>query len=167
MVNGTGFFKHSVRIPAQVGVTYRVLAKVFDIIIVFLSAQLIAYPAGPLIGFVYSLLGDAISWKSKKGSAVRQSYGQSFGKKIIGIQVVSTMTQKPIAWKDSLLRNLPVGLATFFAMIPVWGWIFLALVGLPLMVMEVYLMFTADAGHRLGDVMADTEVIEVPRRLGV
>jgi hypothetical protein len=38
--------------------------------------------------------------------------------------------------------------------------IILGLIGLPLMVMEVYLMISVETGHRLGDVMGDTEVIE-------
>jgi hypothetical protein len=37
----------------------------------------------------------------------------------------------------------------------------LILIGLPLMIMEVYLMLTVGTGQRLGDVMGDTEVIDV------
>ena len=34
---------------------------------------------------------------------------------------------------------------------------------LPLMVMEVYLILSVESGHRLGDVMGDTEVVEAKR----
>ena len=67
----------------------------------------------------------------------------------------------PASIKASILRNAPVGVATFFAIIPVWGWIILGIIGIPLMVMEVYLMATVETGLRLGDVMGDTEVIHV------
>ena len=51
-------------------------------------------------------------------------------------------------------------MATFFAIIPIWGWLILALIGVPLMLMEIYLMLSVETGHRLGDVMGDTEVIQ-------
>ena len=68
--------------------------------------------------------------------------------------------QRPASIRASILRNAPVGVATFFAIIPVWGWLILGIVGIPLMIMEVYLMATVGTGHRLGDVMGDTEVVQ-------
>ena len=62
-----------------------------------------------------------------------------------------------------MIRNAPVGVATFFAIIPVWGWLILLLVGIPLLLIEGYLMFRVESRQRLGDVMADTEVILAPR----
>ena len=143
----------------KVGVVNRVFSKLIDIIVVFLIALLVVYPVGPLVGFLYSLLADGMNFGPFRG--------QSIGKKIFRLSVVSTQTRKKATWKESALRNSPVGLATFFAIIPVWGWLFLILIGLPLMLMEIYLMVTVESGHRLGDVMGDTEVIEIPRRSGV
>jgi hypothetical protein len=37
----------------------------------------------------------------------------------------------------------------------------LVLVGLPLMVIEVYLMLRVEHSRRLGDVMGDTEVVQL------
>jgi hypothetical protein len=85
--------------------------------------------------------------------------GQSVGKRLLKLRTRNLVHGGPAGYRDSLLRNAPVGIATFFAIIPVWGWLILGLVGLPLMVMEVYLMATAANGHRLGDVMGDTEVV--------
>ncbi len=129
----------------------RVLAKSVDLLLVFTLALLLPYPLGPLLGFLYSLLADGISWKT--------FHGQSLGKKLLKLQVVQQHSRQPIHYKDSMIRNAPVGVATFFAMIPVWGWLFLGIFGIPLLIMEVYLMLTVQTGHRLGDVMGDTEVI--------
>jgi hypothetical protein len=56
------------------------------------------------------------------------------------------------------MRNLPVGAAVFFSIIPGLGWVLMFLVGGALLAIEVYLLRT-QAGERLGDVMADTEVV--------
>ena len=45
------------------------------------------------------------------------------------------------------------------AIIPFWGWIIAIAIGIPLTLLEVYLLYKLDSGHRLGDVMADTTVI--------
>lgn len=133
----------------------RVLAKFVDLFIVMAMAMpVFFYPVGPLIGFLYSLFGDALPLTPLRG--------QSIGKKLLKVRIVSTLPARassPIGWRDSLYRNAPVGVATFFALIPVWGWIILILVGLPMMIIEIYLIVKAPRGQRLGDVMADTEVI--------
>ncbi len=142
-------------IPKQirVGVLNRILAKMIDLVIVVALAAILPYPLGPLLGFTYSLLADGMNFGPFRG--------QSVGKKALGLQVRSLARQAPASYRDSAFRNAPVGVATFFAIIPVWGWLILGLVGLPLMVMEVYLMHKGEEGHRLGDVMGDTEVVEL------
>ena len=134
----------------------RVAAKMIDILFVFALAVVLPYPLGPLAGFGYSLVAD--------GMHVKPFRGQSLGKLIMRLRVVSTLEPRPASLRDSIIRNAPVGVATFFAIIPVWGWLILGLIGLPLMVIEVYLMTTVANGHRLGDVMGDTEVVGVPRK---
>ncbi len=135
----------------KVQVTYRVAAKAIDFVIVAAAAAVLPYPLGPLMGFAYSVCADGIRWGPFEA--------QSLGKRIMRLQVVRTKSQEPARLVDSLYRNAPVGVATFFALIPVWGWLILVLVGVPLLLMEIYLMLTVDGGHRLGDVMGDTEVI--------
>jgi uncharacterized RDD family membrane protein YckC len=139
----------------KVSVINRVVAKIIDILLIFFVAAILPYPVGPLLGFLYSLLGDGIN--------IGTFRGQSIGKKLLKLQVVNTIRKKPANFQDSVLRNSPVGVATFFGIIPIWGWVILGLIGIPLMIMEVYLMISVDSGHRLGDVMADTEVIEIKR----
>ena len=141
----------------RAGLIDRVIAKGIDLFIVMVVAVLLPRYLGPLIGFGYSLIADGgLSLLRLKGFD-----GQSIGKKVIGLQVRSLMTRKPITIKESILRNIPVGIVTFFAIIPVWGWIFLVLVGFPLCAMEIYLMQRTHSGHRLGDIMADTDVIKL------
>jgi uncharacterized RDD family membrane protein YckC len=136
---------------AKVSVVNRVIAKLIDLAIVFLLVGFV-YPVGPLLGFLYSVCADGIG--------VGGLQGQSIGKKLLRLQVVHTPDRRPATFRDSVLRNAPVGVATFFGIIPVWGWLILGLIGLPLMVMEIYLMISVETGHRLGDVMGDTEVVE-------
>lgn len=146
------FFSLPIPHQVKVNVTNRVMAKAIDMAIVFTLA-LVFYPAGPLLGFFYSVLADGLHYKTLRG--------QSIGKKIMGLRVVSLIRGKPANFRESMLRNSPVGIATFFAIIPFWGWLILALIGIPLMLMEIYLMLSVDTGRRLGDIMGDTEVIDV------
>lgn len=141
---------------AKVSVANRVVAKLIDLFLVIAVAAILPYPLGPLVGFLYSILGDGIRFKGFRG--------QSIGKKVMNLRVIKSGTGQPAVFKDSVYRNAPVGVATFFAIIPVWGWLILGLIGVPLMVMEIYLMLRVENGHRLGDVMGDTQVIELPKR---
>ncbi len=143
-------------ISTKVSVPSRVAAKVIDLVLVVALAAILPYPLGALLGFLYSLFAD--------GLQIGSSRGQSIGKRLLRLQVVNLKRGRaPASLRDSAYRNAPVGVATFFAIIPVWGWVILALVGLPLMIMEIYLMLSVATGHRLGDVMGETEVIELPR----
>lgn len=137
---------------SKVRVINRVVAKLMDLLLVIVVGTLLPRPLGPLLGFAYSLIADGMHFGSFRG--------QSVGKRIMGLRVIQVYNRKPATLRDSVLRNSPVGVATFFAIIPLWGWLILVLIGLPLMIMEIYLMVTVETGHRLGDVMGDTEVIE-------
>ncbi len=167
---------------SKAAVSTRVLAKMVDILIVLVLAALPLYPVGPLLGFFYSLVADGLRLPhaaAKKGFNLQQ--GQSVGKWLFRLRVVMIVARQggepgsggmaeaeelrherhPATIRASIMRNAPVGVATFFAIIPVWGWIILGIVGVPLMMMEIYLMATVETGHRLGDVMGDTEVIHL------
>lgn len=129
----------------------RVIAKFIDLFLVMAISAIPFYPVAPLLGFLYSLFAD--------GTGFRSFDGQSIGKKLLKIRVVATADRRPIRWRRSLLRNIPVGVATFFALIPIWGWFILGIIGFPLMIIEIYLIVKAPRAQRLGDVMADTEVV--------
>lgn len=135
----------------KASVLNRVIAKVMDLLLVMMVAAVVPYPFGPLSGFVYSLLADGMNF--------RPFQGQSVGKRLMRLRVIHARAGTPASLRESLLRNMPVGVATFFAIIPVWGWLILGMVGVPLMIMEIYLMLSVPTGHRLGDVMGDTEVV--------
>ena len=141
---------------AKASVVNRVVAKLIDIAFLMALAVVLPYPVGPFAGFFYSLVADGMGLKGK-------FEGQSVGKKIMGLRVMSVPRGQPASLRESVLRNAPVGVATFFAIIPLWGWLILGLIGLPLMVMEIYLMMSVETGHRLGDVLGDTEVVDVRR----
>jgi uncharacterized RDD family membrane protein YckC len=124
----------------------RLIAKAIDLFIV-LILSLLFYPFGLLIALFYIGVSDSLS------------KGQSVGKKIIGFSVISLEDGKPCSLKQSIIRNLPILIPMGFAIIPLWGWIICCILTIPLILLEVYLLFKLDSGHRLGDVMADTTVI--------
>ena len=123
----------------------RVIAKAIDLFIVLIISILL-YPFSLLIGLLYISFADSLYG------------GQSVGKKIIGFSVISLEDGKPCSAKQSVIRNLPIIIPLSFAIIPPWGILFCVLLLIPLMILELYLLFKLDSGHRLGDVMADTTV---------
>ncbi len=145
----------------RVSVMKRVSARMIDAVLMLSVAALLPYPVGPLALFGYSILGDAMNFGPFRH--------QSLGKKVLGLQVRRAAPEdggeRPgLTLKDVMLRNLPVGVVTFLQIIPVVGWILFFLVGIPLMAVEVWLMIHNPGGHRLGDVLGDTEVGPVQPR---
>lgn len=124
----------------------RLIAKAIDLFLVLILSMLF-YPFGLLLAMFYIGISDSIN------------HGQSVGKKLMGFSVISLEDGKPCSIKQSIIRNLPLLIPMGFAIIPLWGWIFCSILAIPLILLEVYLLFKLDSGHRLGDVMADTTVI--------
>ncbi len=137
----------------KVHVLHRVAAKLVDILIIMTVAALLPYPLGPFLAVMYSLFGEVIPLQNWRG--------QSVGKKLLHLRVHCVPASRKFTWKESMQRNAPVGFVTLFALIPVWGWLILGMVGFPLMVMEVYLMIRSEQGQRLGDIMGSTEVVPI------
>lgn len=142
----------------RLAVLKRVGARAIDFLILLVLAKLLPYPFGVLSGFVYSVLGDALNFGPFRH--------QSVGKRVLKLQVRRVQppeggVRPSMGLQNVAMRNLPVGVATFFLIIPVWGWILLPLVGLPLMAFEIWLMIRIPGGHRLGDVLGDTEVVSL------
>src|SRR3954463_1230990 len=96
---------HAHGTATRVSILNRVVSKLIDLAIVLLLVGFL-YPVGPLLGFLYSLCADGIS--------VGGLQGQSIGKKLLKLQVIHTPTRRPASIRDSVLRNAPVGVATFF-----------------------------------------------------
>ena len=124
----------------------RLLAKAIDMFIV-LVLSIFFYPGGIILALGYMTFADAIQ------------NGQSVGKKFIGFRVISLEDGTPCSVKQSFIRNLPIIIPLFLAIIPFWGWVLAFFLGVPMLALEVYLLYKLDSGHRFGDVMADTSVM--------
>lgn len=135
----------------------RVAAKSIDFFVFIFIAVVFPRVLGPLLGFAYTLLADGIRIGPFKG--------QSFGKMVMGLRVMNRVSKDPAGLRDSMIRNAPIGVITFFSIIPFWGWFIMFVMGIPMILIEAYLLFRANHGHRLGDVMADTEVVICETRL--
>ena len=138
--------KYLLKSTIKVARISRLIAKSIDLFIV-LILSVFFYPVGIILALVYIAVSDSLQ------------KGQSVGKKFMGFAVISLEDGKPCSLKQSAIRNLPFLIPLFFAIIPFWGWIFAVLLGIPLIILEIYLLHKLDSGHRLGDVMADTSVM--------
>jgi uncharacterized RDD family membrane protein YckC len=124
----------------------RLLAKAIDLFIV-LILSIFFYPVGIILSLIYIGIADSLQ------------NGQSVGKKLMGFAVISLEDGTPCSPKQSVVRNLPILIPLALAIIPFWGWVISFLLAVPFMLLEVYLLYKLDSGHRLGDVMADTSVM--------
>lgn len=129
---------------------HRCVAKGIDLIVItviFFVGKTIGGPLGPLLAALVA--GAQDSW----------SGGQSIGKKIIGLRALDDETGVSCSALSSCMRNLPLVLVYLFASVPVlWGLSLIA--ALPFILLEIYLVFTLETGVRLGDIMANTLVVE-------
>lgn len=128
-------------------ITNRYIAKSIDLLIAWAFA-LVLPPVGPLAGLLYLLIADGF-----KG-------GQSPGKQLIGLKVVRAEDSAEIVFKDSILRNIPFGIAYIFFVIPFLGWFLFVVVGIPILLFESYLICTTDESTRTGDILAETKVVD-------
>lgn len=124
----------------------RLIAKSIDLFIV-LILSVFFYPLGLILSLVYLSVGDSLQ------------NGQSVGKRLIGIQVISLEDGTYCTVRQSFVRNLPFIVPIALAIIPIGGVILSVVVGIPFMILELFFIYKLDSGHRLGDVMADTSVM--------
>ncbi len=126
--------------------TLRGLARAADFTLAWIVAQS-APQVGPLLAAFYLLVADALM------------NGQSVGKKIFGVRTVVVPRRAPAGWHESLLRNAPFALVAVFYAVPLL-WPVLFVVGLPIVGFEAYMIFTDRLGIRIGDIFADTQVVD-------
>jgi len=129
----------------------RFIAKFVDFLVVALLYE-IPFRISFLIGVVYLFIADGF-------------VTGSVGKRLIGLRVVAIEHYSEIAFRESIIRNIPFGLAYVISTIPFIGWLIaLAIVGF-----EFFLMIGNPNGIRLGDEMAKTFVsdLRVTRQHGV
>jgi len=120
----------------------RAIAKTLDFIIIAAAAEVIP-KAGFFAGLAYLLIADGLF------------DGRSFGKKIIGLRVVSADADKPCSFRDSILRNSIFAIGYLLYRIPWFGWVFIVIA----MVLEFIILLGSKNGMRLGDEIAKTRVV--------
>ncbi|MBF0312364.1 MAG: RDD family protein [Oligoflexia bacterium] len=138
--------KYLLKSPIRIARLSRMIAKFLDLLIVAILCTII-YPLGVFLGIAYLCISDSMQG------------GQSIGKRFIGLAVIGLSDGRPCTFKQSCMRNLPLLIPLSMMIVPLWGWFLAVMLGLPLISLELYLLFMLDSGHRLGDVMADTTVI--------
>jgi uncharacterized RDD family membrane protein YckC len=126
--------------------TLRALARLVDLAI-GVSLAYAAPTAGPILATLYLLVADGLM------------NGQSIGKRLFGVRVVVIPRRAPAGYHESMLRNAP------FALVAVFGSVLilhpaLVFAGLPIVVFEAWMIYTDRLGIRIGDIFADTQVVD-------
>lgn len=121
----------------------RIIAKTIDLLIVAILNRIIP-EGGFYVGILYILLSDSLFDQ------------RSFGKKLIGLKVRYRKDDRSFKVKDSIFRNSTIAIAIFLKKIPIIGWIFFMVI----IFIELVIMFGNHKGMRIGDELANTEVIE-------
>lgn len=121
----------------------RFIAKLVDLLIVAAADKLVP-PAGFLAGLAYTLVADGFAG------------GRSVGKRLIGLQTILPRARDAAGFKESIVRNLPFGLAYLMFEIPYVGWV----IAVAMVSLEGLLIIGNDHGRRLGDEIARTQVLD-------
>jgi uncharacterized RDD family membrane protein YckC len=126
--------------------TLRGLARLADFTIAF-GVATTAPGVGPLVAAAYLLVADALL------------QGQSPGKRIFGVKAVVPQTRAPAGFQESMLRNAPfAAVAVCWAVPLLWPLFFL--VAVPVVGYEAWRVYDEPLGRRLGDRLADTQVVD-------
>ena len=131
----------------RAGLLLRTVSKILDFILVAAAVEILP-KAGFFAGLAYLLIGDGLF------------DGRSFGKKIIGLRVVSGTSFNSCTFRDSILRNSTFGVGFLFYKMLWFGWIFLIIVA----VIEFIILLGSKESMRLGDEIAKTIVIDSPQK---
>ncbi len=121
----------------------RFIAKFIDFLIVAAIFQ-IPLQISFLASLVYLLIADGFA------------SGRSIGKQLIGLQVVIPNPLRSVSFKESILRNFPLGVGFLFFHIPAIGWLLVLLI----VGFESLLIIGNAKGHRIGDELAKTQVLD-------
>src|SRR5688572_2906605 len=115
--------KYLLNHPIQVARLSRLIAKFIDLVICLLP-PLFFYPVGVFFSIAYLSVADSLQG------------GQSPGKRVIGMAVISLEDGGPCTLKQSAVRNLPLTLPMVFSLIPFWGPVITAILWVPLIGLE-------------------------------
>jgi uncharacterized RDD family membrane protein YckC len=124
----------------------RGLARAVDFLLAIILASA-AQIIGPLLAAAYLITADALFG------------GQSLGKRLFGLKTVVIPRRAPPSYRESILRNAPFALVTFFYAFPIL-WLLLFVAGIPIILFETYMVWSDRLGIRIGDVFADTQVVD-------
>ncbi len=124
----------------------RGLARGVDFLVAFGLATL-GHELGAILAVIYLLLADGLL------------HGQSPGKRLFGVRAMQIPRRAPAGYRESMLRNADFALVALFYVVPL-GWILLLLVGLPIIAFESWMVWTDRLGIRIGDIFADTQVVD-------
>lgn len=126
----------------------RVLARIGDLGLAY-GLSLAAGRAGLVVALLYLLLADGIF------------RGQSVGKRIFGVKAVYLPSRTDARFRDSTLRNAPLALVVLLKMMPEPFGLRAALAGLLVIGgVEAWKAWRDPLGRRLGDVWAQTQVVD-------
>jgi uncharacterized RDD family membrane protein YckC len=108
-------------------------------------------------------LPDALGFLSALGYILVRDglfQGQSVGKKLIGLRVVTEgLPEGAPAYRESIIRNVPFAVAYILFLIPYAGWV----LGPLALGMECLVSVGDDQGMRIGDMLARTCVVQPDR----
>jgi uncharacterized RDD family membrane protein YckC len=128
----------------------RFIARTIDLIIVVALYEIIP-SIGYFAGLVYLLLADGLF------------EGRSVGKKLIGLKIVLQDGSR-CGYKESIFRNVPFAagfiLGGIFGVIPLIGWLMSFVIFVVVLAFESLVIIGSDNGKRLGDEIANTQVVE-------
>src|SRR4030066_938950 len=122
----------------KAGILNRFVARVIDLIIAAALSMLL-YPVGFFAGLTYLLIADGFF------------DGRSLGKKLIRLRTIKEGGGM-CAYRDSILRNLTMGIGYILFFIPYIGWL-LTLILYPI---EGLIIIGNEKGVRIGDEVAKT-----------
>jgi len=135
----------------------RFLASLIDSIIA--GAPGFIPVVGALVGAAYTLTKDALVYEITRDA---QWKNRSIGKKLLGLEVAN-LGGGDIDLVTSAKRNITLALGTLLGVVPLVGWVAGAVVGCILGIIEIVLVLVDPQGRRLGDRLANTQVVETEK----
>ncbi|BAS29313.1 RDD family protein [Limnochorda pilosa] len=146
--------------PPKADLIRRFVAAVLDGVVA--GVLNLAIPLlGGLLGAAYILFKDALPYEVTRNRAYAN---QSIGKRAAGLEVALLEGHGPMSWGLSAQRNWPLAIGAVLGAIPLAGWVLGPVLGSLIGLVEALLIVIDPDGRRLGDRMAETQVVPATRR---